>query len=116
MRKPKDPNRKSKHRKRFQVIMEIVFMALGIVCGLMPSPFPILVPIIIGTIRIISNAEKEDKEPPATPTIVYCRGEKEPTNTPSNGKTVKAAGQKAAPTSATKPASKGKAKAKKNSP
>ena len=67
---------KSKHKKRFKVIMEIVFMALGILCGIMPQPFPLLVPIIIGTIRIISNAVK--KEPaPATP-VVYCNGHKAP--------------------------------------
>ncbi len=67
---------KSKHKKRFRVIMEIVFMALGVLCGIMPQPFPLLVPIIIGTIRIISNAVK--KEPaPATP-VVYCNGHKAP--------------------------------------
>ncbi len=67
---------KSKHKKRFKVIMEIVFMALGVLCGIMPQPFPLLVPIIIGTIRIISNAVK--KEPaPATP-VVYCNGHKAP--------------------------------------
>ncbi len=63
---------KSKHKKRFRVIMEIVFMALGILCGIMPQPFPLLVPIIIGTIRIISNAVKKEPEP-ATP-VVYCNG------------------------------------------
>ena len=63
---------KSKHKKRFRVIMEIVFMALGILCGIMPQPFPLLVPIIIGTIRIISNAVKKEPEP-ATP-VEYCNG------------------------------------------
>lgn len=67
---------KSKHKKRFKVIMEIVFMALGILCGIMPQPFPLLVPIIIGTIRIISNAVKKELEP-ATP-VVYCNGHKAP--------------------------------------
>lgn len=64
---------KSKHKKRFKVIMEIVFMALGVLCGIMPQPFPLLVPIIIGTIRIISNAVKKEPEPPSAP-VVYCNG------------------------------------------
>lgn len=67
---------KNKHRKRFRVLIEIVFMALGILCAIMPAPFPLLVPIAIGTIRIISNAVKKDgsSEPP----IVYCNGHKAP--------------------------------------
>lgn len=73
-----DPERKRKHRKRFRVIMEIAFMVLGIMCGTMPYPFPLLVPIGIGMIRIISNAVKKEKEPEAPPPIVYCNGEKEP--------------------------------------
>ena len=40
-----DPERKKKHRKRFRVIMEIAFMVPGIMCGTMPYPFPLLVPI-----------------------------------------------------------------------
>lgn len=73
-----DPERKKKHRKRFRVIMEIAFMVLGIMCGTMPYPFPLLVPIGIGMIRIIGNAVKKEKEPEAPPPIVYCNGEKEP--------------------------------------
>ena len=78
--------------------MEIAFMVLGILCSIMPYPFPLLVPIGIGTIRIISNAVQKDKEPPATPPIVYCNGEKQP------------------PTTATKSASKSKSKTKKKTP
>lgn len=73
-----DPEKKRKRRKRFRVIMEIAFMVLGIVCSVMPYPFPLLVPIGIGVIRIISNAVKSEKTPPATQPIVYCNGEKEP--------------------------------------
>ncbi len=79
MRRAKDPERKRKRRKRFRVIMEIAFMALGILCSVMPQPFPLVVPIGIGTIRIISNAVRKEKEPSATQPIVYCNGEKEPT-------------------------------------
>ena len=73
-----DPEKKRKRRKRFRVIMEIAFMVLGILCSIMPYPFPLLVPIGIGTIRIISNAVQKEKEPPASQPIVYCNGEKEP--------------------------------------
>ncbi len=68
-------DRKRKHRKALRVFIEIVFMALGILCAVMPSPFPLLVPIGIGTIRIISNAVKSEKEPQP---IVYCNGTKQP--------------------------------------
>lgn len=78
MHEGKDPERKRKHRKCFRVLMEIVFMALGILCSIMPYPFPLAVPIGIGTIRIISNAVKKERELEAPPTIVYCNGEKEP--------------------------------------
>lgn len=73
-----DPEKKRKRRKRFRVAMEIAFMVLGILCSVMPYPFPLLVPIGIGTIRIIANAVQKEKEPPATQPIVYCNGEKEP--------------------------------------
>ena len=69
--------RKAKRRKRFRVVMEIVFMAFGVLCGIMPQPFPLLVPIIIGTIRIISNAVKKEPEPPSAP-VVYCNGQNAP--------------------------------------
>jgi len=93
-----DPERKRKRRKRFRVIMEIAFMVLSILCSVMPYPFPLVVPIGIGTIRIISNAVRKEKEPPTTQPIVYCNGEREPkrrrvnnadavTVPPRNGKT-----------------------------
>ncbi len=53
-------------------------MALGILCTIMLSPFPLLVPIGIGVIRIISNAVKREKEaPPVPPPIVYYNGARE---------------------------------------
>lgn len=72
--KVKAEEMKRKHRKAFRVIIEIVFMTLGILCAIMPYPFPLLVPIGIGAIRIISNAVRSDKEPPP---VVYCNGVQE---------------------------------------
>ncbi len=68
---------KSKHKKRFKVIMEIVFMAFGVLCGIMPQPFPLLVPILIGTVRIVGRALEKEPEPPSAP-VVYCNGQNAP--------------------------------------
>ncbi len=68
---------RNKHRKRFRVILEIAFMVLGIVCGIMPYPFPLLVPIGIGTVRIISSAIQRERTEAAPPVKVYCNGERE---------------------------------------
>ncbi len=70
--------RKYKRWRWLRVALEISFMVAGILCSIMPYPYPLLVPIGIGTIRIISSAvarEKKTEEPPA---IVYCNGEKPP--------------------------------------
>ena len=67
--------RKAKRRKRFRVVMEIMLMALGVLCGIMPQPFPLLVPILIGTVRIVGRAvEKVPTSPPAPAPVVYCNG------------------------------------------
>ena len=69
--------RKAKRRKRFRVVMEIILMALGVLCGIMPQPFPLLVPILIGTVRIVGRALEKEPEPPSAP-VVYCNGHKAP--------------------------------------
>ncbi len=74
--------RKYKRWRWLRVALEISFMVAGILCSIMPYPYPLLVPIGIGTIRIISSAvarEKKTEEPPA---IVYCNGEKPPEEKP----------------------------------
>ena len=68
---------REKHRKRFRVVMEIAFMVAGILCSIMPQPFPLLVPIGIGTIRIISSALQRERTEAAPPVKVYCNGERE---------------------------------------
>lgn len=72
--------RKAKRRKRFRVVMEIILMALGVLCGIMPQPFPLLVPILIGTVRIVGRALEKEPEPPSAP-VVYCNGHKAPDKT-----------------------------------
>ena len=78
MRKRERAERKRKHRKRFRVIVEILLMALGVLCSIMPQPFPLLVPIGIGAIRIISNAARREREPEEKQSVVYCNGVQEP--------------------------------------
>lgn len=74
--------RKAKRRKRFRVVMEIILMALGVLCGIMPQPFPLLVPILIGTVRIVGRAvEKVPTSPPAPAPVVYCNGQNAPEKT-----------------------------------
>ena len=70
-----EKERKRRHRKTLRVIIEIIFMTLGVLCAIMPAPFPLLVPIGIGAIRIISNAVRSEKKPQP---VVYCNGTREP--------------------------------------
>ena len=100
MRKAKNPEKAKKHKKRFRVVMEIAFLVLGILCSTMPQPFPLLVPIGIGTIRIISSAVQRERTEAAPPPVVYCNGEKEPHKTTNEKRTTttpkkSAAGSKA---------------------
>lgn len=74
-------NREKRKHKRWRwlrVTLEIAFMTAGILCSIMPYPYPLLVPIGIGTIRIISSAVAREKKAEEPPAIVYCNGEKEP--------------------------------------
>lgn len=75
--------RKHKRWRWLRVTLEIAFMVAGIMCSIMPYPFPLLVPIGIGTIRIISSAVAREKKAEEPPPIVYCNGEKEPHRTSS---------------------------------
>lgn len=70
--------RKHKRWRWLRVTLEIAFMTAGILCSIMPYPYPLLVPIGIGTIRIISSAVAREKKAEEPPTIVYCNGDKEP--------------------------------------
>ena len=68
--------KRNDRKKIFRVLLEVALMVLGILCSIMPAPFPLLVPIAIGMVRIVSNAFRKEKEPAP---VVYCNGAKEPT-------------------------------------
>lgn len=86
MKSKSKEKRKHKRLRWLRVTLEIAFMAAGILCSIMPYPYPLLVPIGIGTIRIISSAVAREKKAEEPPTIVYCNGEKELHRTASQPK------------------------------
>ncbi len=45
------------------IITEIIVMALGVICCIMPMPWRLIVPIIIGTRSILIKARARLKEP-----------------------------------------------------
>ncbi len=78
MRKQRNAEKQKRinnRKKVFCVLVEVAFMVLGILCSIMPAPFPLLVPIAIGTVRIISKSIEKDKDPAP---VVYCNGAQEP--------------------------------------
>lgn len=82
--------RKHKRWRWLRVTLEIAFMTAGILCSIMPYPFPLAVPIGIGVIRIISSAVAREKKAEEPQQVVYCNGAKEPKNSTSNGVSVQA--------------------------
>lgn len=74
--------KRNNRRKQFRIVFEIVLMTLGVLCSIMPYPFPLLVPIGIGTVRIITQAVRKDTAEPAAPPVVYCNGAQEPKPVP----------------------------------
>lgn len=75
----KKNNRNNKGKIAVAVIIEIVIMATEILCCLLPMPWRLVVPIVIGARAIISKAIRYVKTPSATP-IVYCNGNNKPTH------------------------------------
>lgn len=69
-RKSKQPN---KAKIAVAVIIEIVIMAIEILCCLLPMPWRLVVPIVIGARAIIAKAVRYVKSP-QTPPVVYCNG------------------------------------------
>ena len=74
-KKKKKAEKRANVKKVIRIILEVGFMVLGILCTIMPAPFPLLVPIFIGSVRIISSAIRKDK---ASAPAVYCNGVQEP--------------------------------------
>lgn len=73
--------KQNKHKKRLRIIFEIALMTLGVLCSIMPYPFPLLVPIGLGTIRIITQAVRKDNVEQNTAPVVYCNGAQDPKQT-----------------------------------
>lgn len=61
------------------VIIEIAIMATEILCCLLPMPWRLAVPIIIGARAIINKAIRYVRTPQASP-VVYCNGVSAPHN------------------------------------
>lgn len=69
----KKRNQINKGKLIFAVIIEIVIMAIEILCCLLPMPWRLVVPIVIGARAIISKAIRYAKTPHTSP-VVYCNG------------------------------------------
>ena len=76
MRKRKKTAKARKGKIAFAVIIEIAIMAVGVICCILPLPWRLVVPIIIGAREIIIKAIRVTKKP-AEP-IVYCNGKSAP--------------------------------------
>lgn len=71
------------------VITEILVMALGVVCCIMPMPWRLVVPILIGTRSILIKAHMRMKEPlpPEEIQTTPQKGNNENVKTKSKSKT-----------------------------
>lgn len=77
-RKQKNPEKARKRKIITAVVIEIVIMVIGTLCVLLPLPWRLFVPIIIGAREIIKKAVQKLKEPPP-PALVHCCGASEQT-------------------------------------
>lgn len=58
------------------ILTEIIVMALGVLCCIMPMPWRLVVPIIIGTRSILLTARKKLKEEPLQPESMHTKSVK----------------------------------------
>lgn len=72
MRKARDPAKARKRKIIIAVIIEIVVMTIEVVCVLLPMPWRLVVPIVIGARAIIMQAVRKSKEQPQ---VVHCHGD-----------------------------------------
>lgn len=77
MRKAKQ-ERKRRRRKWLRIILEITFMACGILVTRLPEPYDIYALLTLGALRIILSAVQRERKAEEPPAIVYCNGEKAP--------------------------------------
>lgn len=66
MRKVKLPDRSRNRRIVWSVIIEIIVMSVGVICCILPLPWRLVVPIIIGAREIILKAYRITREPGRT--------------------------------------------------
>lgn len=67
-----DPKKARRKKIRRAVIIEIVFMALGVVCCLLPLPWRLGALIVLGAREIILKGIRAARETP--PDVVHCCG------------------------------------------
>lgn len=70
--------RKRRRRKWLRIILEITFMACGILGTRLPEPYDIYALLTLGALRIILSAVQRERKAEEPPAIVYCNGEKPP--------------------------------------
>ena len=75
MRKVKQ-ERTRRRRKWLRIILEITFMACGILGTRLPEPYDIYALLTLGAMRIILSAVQRERKAEEPPAIVYCNGEK----------------------------------------
>lgn len=76
MRKDKAPEKTKKRRLIRVVIVELIIMVVSVCVSIMPMPYRLIVPIIIGARSILLKAHQSVKTPPA-PEVVHCCGKSE---------------------------------------
>lgn len=75
MKKTKQ-ERKRRRRKWLRIILEITFMACGILGTRLPEPYDIYALLTLGALRIILSAVQRERKAEELPAIVYCNGKK----------------------------------------
>lgn len=72
MRRTADVEKIRKRKIIRAVIIEIIFLIMDVLCCLLPLPWRLLVPIIVGSRAIIVQAVRKSREQPQ---VVHCHGE-----------------------------------------
>ena len=74
MRKQKNAEKSKKFRLIRIVTVELIVMAVSVCVSIMPMPYRLIVPIIIGARSILLKAHQYAKTPPAPEVVHYCGG------------------------------------------
>lgn len=85
-KKKKSPAEIKTRRIVISVIIDIVIMAVGVCVCLLPMPWRLVVPILIGMRSIIKDAILEAKKPVQPSIVHYCGGVQDKPKTRSNAK------------------------------